>query len=170
MLLASGTGFAPIKSIIEYAIARKIARPMALYWGCRTRADLYMDELAAGWVRDLSQAFAFVPVLSDARARADGWLGRTGFVHRAVMDDLPDLSGHEVYASGNPAMVDAARAEFSSRCGLPEDELLCRRLPHRGGSRRRKCRTRPKQPSLEEEHRCSNSPTRCSSRRTITRS
>jgi len=118
VLLASGTGLAPIKSIIEYAVARKIARPMALYWGCRSRADLYLHDLAEGWARDIA-GFRYEPVLSDATP-ADSWRGRTGLVHRAVMEDIPDLSGHEVYASGNPAMVDAARAEFVQNNALPE--------------------------------------------------
>jgi len=122
VLLASGTGLAPIKSIIEYVIARKIARPMALYWGCRTRADLYLNELAQKWQREVAD-FRYVPVLSDATL-ADAWAGRTGFVHRAVIEDLPDLSGHEVYASGNPAMVDAARLDCIAKSGLPEDAFF----------------------------------------------
>lgn len=122
VLLASGTGFAPIKSIVEYALARKIARPMALYWGCRTRADLYMNALAESWARDV-QGFRYVPVLSEA-APADAWSGRTGLVHDAVRADLPDLSGYEVYASGNPAMVDAAREAFTGRHFLPEDAFF----------------------------------------------
>jgi CDP-4-dehydro-6-deoxyglucose reductase len=64
-----------------------------------------------------------VPVLSDAPA-SDGWAGRTGLVHRAVMEDFPDLSGHQVYACGAPVMVDAAHRDFTSRCGLPEDDFF----------------------------------------------
>jgi CDP-4-dehydro-6-deoxyglucose reductase len=64
-----------------------------------------------------------VPVLSEP-APADAWQGRTGLVHRAVMEDFPDLSGHQVYACGAPVMVDAARADFSALCGLPADEFF----------------------------------------------
>jgi len=121
VLLASGTGFAPIKAMIGHATAAGMKRPMTLYWGCRVRADLYMDELAAQWHG--AGRLTYVPVLSDATPE-DRWSGRTGFVHRAVMEDLPDLSGYQVYACGAPVMVDAARRDFTSKCGLPEDEFF----------------------------------------------
>jgi CDP-4-dehydro-6-deoxyglucose reductase len=114
VFLAGSTGFAPIKAIIEYALRRKVTRPMTLYWGCRSRQDLYMDELARSW------PIGYVPVLSEPDA---DWTGRRGFVHRAVMEDIPDLSGHQVYASGSPAMVEAARRDFAS-CGLPDAEFF----------------------------------------------
>jgi CDP-4-dehydro-6-deoxyglucose reductase len=122
IFLASGTGFAPIKSIIEYMLARKIARPMTLYWGCRTRADLYMSELPESWAQSVA-SFRYVPVLSEARVE-DRWTGRSGLVHHAVMQDVPDLSGFVVYASGSPAMVEAARTDFTKLNGLPEGELF----------------------------------------------
>jgi CDP-4-dehydro-6-deoxyglucose reductase len=123
VLLASGTGFAPIKAIIEHAFHVGIPRPMRLYWGGRVRHDLYLDALAAQWPREHSD-FRYVPVLSEARAE-DQWQGRTGFVHRAVMEDLPDLSGYQVYACGNPLMVEAARQDFSAHCALPADQFFC---------------------------------------------
>ncbi len=122
VMVASGTGFAPIKSIVEYALRRKIDRPMTLYWGCRAKADLYMLDLPQQWAEQ-NPRFKFVPVLSDALP-ADAWSGRTGFVHRAVMEDFSDLSGYQVYACGAPVMVDAARSDFMAKCGLPEDEFL----------------------------------------------
>lgn len=117
VLVAGGTGFAPIKAIIEHAIHHKIKRPLLLYRGARRAADLYLDELPAAWQRE--HGITYVPVLSDA-APEDGWTGRRGLVHEAVMANLPDLSGHEVYACGAPAMIDAARRDFLARCGLPE--------------------------------------------------
>jgi CDP-4-dehydro-6-deoxyglucose reductase len=122
VLLASGTGFAPIKAIVEHAIARGIRRPMTLYWGARARADLYMHEMAARWATEIP-GFRYVPVLSEATPD-DAWTGRTGFVHQAVMQDLPDLSAYQVYACGAPVMVDAARRDFTTECGLPEAEFL----------------------------------------------
>lgn len=117
VLIAGGTGFAPIKAIIEHAIHHKLKRPLLLYRGARHAADLYLDELPAAWQRD--HGITYVPVLSDATA-GDEWTGRRGLVHEAVMADLPDLSGHEVYACGSPAMIDAARRDFLAHCGLPE--------------------------------------------------
>jgi CDP-4-dehydro-6-deoxyglucose reductase len=122
ILLASGTGFAPIKSIIEFMLDQKSSRPMALYWGCRAKQDLYMLELPQKWARE-NPGFHFVPVLSEPGPE-DAWSGRTGLVHRAVMADYPDLSGHQVYACGTPLMVEAARVDFSAQCKLPEDEFF----------------------------------------------
>ncbi|MDO8300858.1 CDP-6-deoxy-delta-3,4-glucoseen reductase [Lacisediminimonas sp.] len=121
VLLASGTGFAPLKAIIEDAIAKDMQRPMVLYWGGRRPQDLYMHALCEQWAQTVP-GFRYVPVVSDALP-ADGWSGRTGFVHQAVMQDLPDLSGHQVYACGAPAMVDAARRDFQTLCKLPADEF-----------------------------------------------
>jgi CDP-4-dehydro-6-deoxyglucose reductase len=121
VLLASGTGFAPIKAIVEHALYKGIGRPMTLYWGGRVRSDLYMNALAERWQAE--HGVRYVPVLSEARPE-DAWNGRTGFVHRAVMEDLPDLSGYQVYACGAPVMVDAAHADFTGRCNLPEDEFF----------------------------------------------
>lgn len=122
VLLASGTGFAPIKAIIEHLQDAGISRPAVLYWGCRTRADLYLHDWALQAAATLPN-LRYVPVLSEPRAE-DAWSGRTGLVHQAVMADLPDLSGHEVYACGAPVMVDAAQRDFSARCGLPQDAFF----------------------------------------------
>ncbi len=124
VFVASGTGFAPIKSMLEYAFDRGLnkARPMTLYWGCRTRRDLYMLDLPSAWAAE-QENFRFVPVLSEPLPE-DGWTGRTGFVHRAVMEDFRDLSGHQVYACGAPAMVDAAKSDFTAQRALPAEEFF----------------------------------------------
>jgi CDP-4-dehydro-6-deoxyglucose reductase len=122
VFVASGTGFAPIKSILEYAFRKGVTRPMVLYWGGRRPADLYMNELALKWAAE-QPGFRYVPVISEA-ASEDAWTGRAGFVHRAVMEDFPDLSGHQVYACGVPIMVDSARRDFVQKCQLPELEFF----------------------------------------------
>ena len=121
VLVASGTGYAPIRSLLLDAFQRKITRPMTLYWGARTKRDLYMPSEPEQWAKEYAN-FRFVPVLSEA-ALEDGWSGRVGLVHRAVIEDFPDLSGHQVYACGVPVMVDAARNDFAARCGLPPNEF-----------------------------------------------
>jgi CDP-4-dehydro-6-deoxyglucose reductase len=121
VLLASGTGFAPIKAIIEHAAHEKIERPMLLYWGGRRPQDLYMHALCEQWAQTLPN-FKYVPVVSDALAE-DKWSGRTGLVHRAVLEDLPDLSNYQVYACGAPVMVDSAKRDFVALCKLPEEEF-----------------------------------------------
>ena len=120
VLIAGGTGFAPIKSIVLDALARGAKRPMHLYWGVRARRDLYMNDLAESWQREHVH-IRYTPVLSEA-SRTDAWSGRTGWVHDAVLADYADLSGIDVYASGPPPMIEAIRATFLAR-GLPEDRL-----------------------------------------------
>jgi CDP-4-dehydro-6-deoxyglucose reductase len=122
VFVASGTGFAPIKAIIEHAVFKGVRRPMTLYWGGRRPRDLYMNALCEQWARELPD-FRYIPVVSDALPE-DGWTGRDGFVHRAVMQDFPDLSGHQVYACGAPIVVDSARLDFAGQCGLPEDQFF----------------------------------------------
>ena len=121
VLLASGTGFAPIKALIERMQDQGFARDTVLYWGGRRPQDLYRDA----WCREAATTLPrlrYVPVISDALPE-DGWSGRTGFVHRAVMEDFPDLSQHQVYACGAPIVVDSARRDFVQQCGLPDDEF-----------------------------------------------
>jgi CDP-4-dehydro-6-deoxyglucose reductase len=122
VLLASGTGFAPIKAILEHMRAKGIARDAVLYWGARAKADLYLHDWALQAAASMPR-LRYVPVLSEAKPE-DGWTGRTGFVHHAVMQDLPDLSGHEVYACGVPIMVESAKRDFTARCGLPEEAFF----------------------------------------------
>ena len=122
IMLASGTGFAPIKAIVEHMIEQQIHRPVTLYWGGRRPRDLYMMDLAQSWVKALP-GFKFVPVVSDALPE-DQWAGRTGLVHQAVMQDVSDMSGHQVYACGAPIVVESARRDFSSMCGLPAEAFF----------------------------------------------
>lgn len=121
VLLASGTGLAPIKALVERLREIGSQRPAVLYWGCRSRADLYLHDWAEAAAAELPW-LRYVPVLSEPRPE-DGWQGRTGLVHQAVMADWPDLSGHQVYACGAPIMVASAQRDFIARCGLPADEF-----------------------------------------------
>ena len=122
VLLASGTGFAPIKALIEHMAHKGITRPAVLYWGGRRPEDLYMDD----WMRErlaVMPNLRYVPVVSNA-VPEDNWTGRTGFVHLAVLEDMPDLSGHQVYACGAPIVVDSARHDYVTRAGLPDEEFF----------------------------------------------
>jgi CDP-4-dehydro-6-deoxyglucose reductase len=122
ILLASGTGFAPIKAIIEHEFHAGSTRPMILYWGARVRSDIYMNDLPERWAHQHAN-LKYVPVLSEPLPE-DNWTGRAGLVHHAVMQDIPDMSGHQVYACGAPVMVESAHRDFTSRCGLPEEEFF----------------------------------------------
>ncbi len=122
IFVAGGTGFAPIKAIIAHALHNRIDREMVLYWGARALPDLYIRELPGTW-QQTHRNFTYIPVLSEP-GPGDEWPGRTGFVHEAVMADFPDLSGYQVYACGGPAMIDAARRDFTTRCHLPEEAFF----------------------------------------------
>jgi len=121
ILLASGTGFAPIKALIAHMQFKNITRPATLYWGGRRPADLYQHQWLLDRVAEMPH-LTYVPVISDALPE-DGWSGRTGFVHQAVLQDFPDLSGHQVYACGAPIVVDSARAAYSAQAALPPEEF-----------------------------------------------
>jgi CDP-4-dehydro-6-deoxyglucose reductase len=123
IFVAGGTGFAPIKAIIEHAFHQGIDSPMVLYWGVRSLKDLYLAEIPARWQKE-HENFSFVPVLSEPDL-GDDWSGRTGFVHQAVLDDFDSLAGYQVYACGAPGMTDIARKTFVDARGLPEDEFYC---------------------------------------------
>jgi CDP-4-dehydro-6-deoxyglucose reductase len=122
IFVAGGTGFAPIKGMLEHAFAAHMDREMVLYWGARARKDLYMAELPQRWAAEHPN-FSFVPVLSEP-APDDAWQGRTGNVHAAVLADFADLAGYQVYASGAPAMIDSARETFIHTRALPEDQFF----------------------------------------------
>ena len=117
IMVAGGTGFAPIKGIIEHMLHNNIKREVTIYWGAKAREDLYMPELPEAWSKQYPH-IKFIPVLSDALPQ-DNWQGRTGLVHQAVLDDIADLSTYEVYCCGAPAMVEVAHVSFL-QAGLSE--------------------------------------------------
>jgi CDP-4-dehydro-6-deoxyglucose reductase, E3 len=126
ILLAGGTGIAPIKAMLESLKPTDNRRELHLYWGCRHRDGLYViDEIEALRVARVT------PVLSDAKA-SDGWTARSGFVHRAVLEDFPDLSSFDVYACGGPALIEAASSDFTQLAGLPRDRFFAESFNHAG--------------------------------------
>ncbi|MGB1309674.1 MAG: CDP-6-deoxy-delta-3,4-glucoseen reductase [Leucothrix sp.] len=121
LMIAGGTGFAPIKAMIEQLRLEQDTRPIHLYWGARTLNDLYHQSLAQSWIT--SGQFYFTPVLSQPTA-TDRWQGRQGYVHEAVAADYPNLTGFDVYIAGPPQMIVAAQAQFLKQ-GLPREQLFC---------------------------------------------
>ncbi|MDP2827712.1 MAG: CDP-6-deoxy-delta-3,4-glucoseen reductase [Sulfuricellaceae bacterium] len=121
LFMAGGTGFAPIKSMLEQAFQTHSKRQMVLYWGAHSLKDLYMGQLAGQW-QETHPNFTFIPVLSEPQPE-DHWPGRTGLVHQAILDDFDTLEGFQVYACGAPQMVEAGRSAFLAR-GLPEEAFF----------------------------------------------
>ena len=122
VLLASGTGFAPLKALVEHMQHKGITRTATLYWGGRRPADLYMHDWMLAKAAEMPH-LRYIPVVSDALPE-DGWSGRTGFVHKAVLQDFHDLSGHQVYACGAPIVVESAQREYTATAGLPVEEFF----------------------------------------------
>jgi CDP-4-dehydro-6-deoxyglucose reductase len=121
VLLASGTGFAPIKALLEHMQHKNIQRPAKFYWGGRRPSDIYMNDWVTAQLA-LMPNLQFIPVVSDALPE-DHWSGRTGFVHAAVLQDIPDLSGHQVYACGAPVVIESAQRDYAAH-GLPAEEFF----------------------------------------------
>jgi CDP-4-dehydro-6-deoxyglucose reductase len=123
LLVAGGTGFAPIKAIIEHLIARQSINPpvgqVQLYWGARVASDLYLESMVRQWADELAW-FDYQAVLSEAMPHDP--LHRRGLVHDIVLADHPDLTAHDLYMSGPPALIDAGRHAFTA-AGLPPDRL-----------------------------------------------
>lgn len=120
IMVASGTGFAPIKAIMEHALYVGIQRPIHFYWGARKLSDLYLLDLAKQWE---ALGIRFTPVLSEPLPE-DAWQGRTGFVHQAVLADYADMSQYDVYACGAPVVVEAAHGDFTTLRGLPNEAFF----------------------------------------------
>jgi CDP-4-dehydro-6-deoxyglucose reductase/3-phenylpropionate/trans-cinnamate dioxygenase ferredoxin reductase subunit len=120
VFVAGGTGFAPVQSMVEDMLRRQVRRPARIYFGGRRPELLYRDALARQWTARRPD-FVYVPVVSQP---AQGWTGRTGRLPEAVLQDLPTLAGHEVYACGAPEMVSAAREAFV-RHGLAPEDFYC---------------------------------------------
>lgn len=121
ILMGGGTGFAPIKGILEHAFHIGLEKPMHLFWGVRSLRDLYMPDLPLEWMRRYP-LFRYTPVLSEPLAE-DNWQGETGYVHHAVMKHYPNMKDLDIYMSGSPAMVYGARDEFMQK-GVPENQLF----------------------------------------------
>lgn len=127
LLMAGGTGFAPVKSILEHAFALGLRRPAHLYWGVRAMRDLYLHELPRRWAREHA-GFRYTPCLSEPDPR-DQWKGRIGLVHNMLLQDYPDLGAYDVYMSGPPGMIEAARRDFANH-GLEPQRLFYDSFEH----------------------------------------
>jgi CDP-4-dehydro-6-deoxyglucose reductase len=118
IFMGGGTGFAPLKGQIEHAFHMGISRPMTLYWGVRSKRDLYLPELPKTWEAGFDH-FKFIPVLSEPDA---DWEGRTGYVHEAVLADIDNLADHDIYMAGPPIMVKSGRDAFLA-AGVSDEHM-----------------------------------------------
>jgi CDP-4-dehydro-6-deoxyglucose reductase len=121
IMMGGGTGFAPLKSMIENLIEQGDRRQIHLYWGARKPSELYLDALPAKWAQDHDHIH-YRKAISEPQGNETGAYFR-GFVHEAVIADHGDLSGFDVYMSGPPAMIEVAKRQFIEH-GVPEDRLF----------------------------------------------
>lgn len=126
VMVAGGTGFAPLKAMLRHILETEgpgeLQRRIHLYWGARQPRDVYEESLVLEWAARHPQRLQFTAVLSETSDTGGAAHRRRGWVHEAVLADYPDLSAHEVYAAGPPAMIEAIRATFC-RHGLPTERL-----------------------------------------------
>ncbi|WP_050883307.1 CDP-6-deoxy-delta-3,4-glucoseen reductase, partial [Yersinia intermedia] len=118
IFLAGGTGFAPVKAMVEELINKNDQRPIHIYWGM-PQGRLFYSDIVNKWSVEYPN-IQYVPVVSEEDS---SWHGQTGFVHQAVINDFPDLSNFSVYACGSLAMISAAHQEFVEY-GLAEDQFF----------------------------------------------
>lgn len=142
ILIGGGTGFAPLKGMLEHAFYIGFDQPIHLFCGVRAKRDLYMDATARNWAEQHDN-LDYTPVLSEPDA-ADNWPGKTGYVHQAVVDAYPDLSGFDVYLSGPPPMVKAGMETFYKH-GLPESQIFSDSFEYSDDALRAMGITKPRQ-------------------------
>lgn len=120
IMIGGGTGFAPLKGMLDHAFEIGLDKPIHLFCGVRAKRDLYMDEMVKAWMQEHDN-LKYTPVLSQPM-EDDHWQGKTGYVHEAVVEEYPDLSDYDVYLSGPPAMVKAGMDALYAK-GLPETQI-----------------------------------------------
>lgn len=116
LFIAGGTGFAPIKSIIEHIIKRQIQRPMTLFWGAREPEGLYALELVERWNSSCID-FRFEGVISGD-VEPSAWNGIRGRLPQAVLENFDSVADFDVYVCGAPSMVNALRSALTDKRGL----------------------------------------------------
>lgn len=102
LLVAAGTGFAQMKSLVEYLQETDFDQPVSLFWGVRKHEDMYLRSLAQRWAREWPP-FRFLPVVGDDED--NDWGGHHDQLVRAVLASGLDWRHVEVHASGSPTMV-----------------------------------------------------------------
>ncbi|MCL9782232.1 FAD-binding oxidoreductase [Vibrio sp. S4M6] len=120
IFIATGTGFAPIKAMLESGILNR-NHPIQLYWGGRTQSDLYFNDSIKHFT-SLYTNFQFYPTLSSPLAE-ENWAGRTGYVQDWIKKDNTTLHSHDVYACGSQNMIESAHTLLSESCNLNPDNF-----------------------------------------------
>lgn len=119
LLVAAGTGFAQMKSILDFLYASDYPHLVQLFWGVRHTRDMYLRNLAQQWQNDWPQ-FTFTPVVGDNED--NDWSGHHDQLVESVLASSDDWSNVRVIASGSPTMVYTLMDALVD-AGLPEYEF-----------------------------------------------
>jgi len=117
ILMAGGTGFSYVKSLLEQIIESELKNEVHLYWGVKEYAHFYFEAQAVGWANE-HENIHFHPVVELPEA---DWQGKHGYVHQAVLDSVTDLSEYDIYVVGRFEMAKIAREDFVKKGALPEN-------------------------------------------------
>jgi len=111
ILMAGGTGFSYVKSILEQIVESKLENSVYLYWGVKEYSHFYFEDQAKSWSEEHNNIH-FHPVVELPE---EDWLGKHGYVHQAVLDEFEDLSEFDIYIVGRFEMAKVAREDFIKR-------------------------------------------------------
>jgi len=114
ILMAGGTGFSYVKSLLEQIVESELKNPVYLYWGVKEYSHFYFEDQATGWSAE-HQNIHFHPVVELPEAY---WQGKKGYVHQAVLDEFDDLSEFDIYIVGRFEMAKIAREDFVKKGAL----------------------------------------------------
>ena len=114
ILVAGGTGFSYVKSLLEQIINLQLDNRVYLYWGVKEYAHFYFEDEALVWAKE-NKNIHFHPVIELPESH---WQGHQGYVHQAVLDDFDDLSSFDIYVVGRFEMAKVAREDFMKKGAL----------------------------------------------------
>ncbi|MDA8622259.1 NAD(P)H-flavin reductase [Psychrosphaera sp.] len=120
VLMAGGTGFSYVKSIADYLAETKPFHTVLLYWGAKDEEALYASEYLADWAKKYPH-YQYIPVVENAD---DNWIGKVGYVHQAVMEDIVSLEPYDIYLAGPFKMAGIAREDFINQKGALKEHMF----------------------------------------------
>jgi aquacobalamin reductase/NAD(P)H-flavin reductase len=119
LLIAGGTGFSYVRSILDHCISQNIAQPIYLYWGGRDEAQLYAKQELAD-IANAHERIHFIPVIEETLSE---WTGKQGNVLQAVSEDFDSLADFDIYIAGRFEMAGAAREQFTQNKQAKSDHM-----------------------------------------------
>lgn len=117
IFVAGGTGIAPMKALLEKRLEEGLTQEHLLYWGARKVEELYINTELVD-LANKSEKLNYISVVSE-----EAWQGRSGLVHKAVLEDFPNLENATIYICGHWDMIQIAKDDFTE-AGLNPDNFI----------------------------------------------